>query len=84
MSLSTLRPGLGRGAPGAIFMATMGNMTANQHLYARMAVDPLRALAPITKVVDVHFAFLANPALAAGNVAELIVPRRCAAPLRSC
>ena len=55
-----------------IFMATMGNMTANQHLYARMAVDPLRALAPITKVVDVHFAFLANPALAAGNVAELI------------
>ena len=55
-----------------IFMATMGNMTANQHLYARMAVEPLRALAPITKVVDVHFAFLANPGLAAGNVAELI------------
>jgi len=55
-----------------LFMATMGNMTANQHLYPKMAVDPLRAFAPITKVVDVHFVFLANPALPAGNVQELI------------
>jgi tripartite-type tricarboxylate transporter receptor subunit TctC len=55
-----------------LFMATMGNMTANQHLYAKMAVDPLRAFAPITKVVDVHFVFIANPALPADNVRELI------------
>src|SRR6185436_14113120 len=50
----------------------MGNMTANQHLYPKMAVDPLRAFAPITKVVDVHFVFLANPALPANGVRELI------------
>jgi len=55
-----------------LFMATMGNMTANQHLYPKMAVDPLRAFAPITKVVDVHFVFIANPALPADNVKELI------------
>jgi len=55
-----------------LFMATMGNMTANQHLYPKMAVDPLRAFAPITKVVDVHFVFLANPAFAANSVGELI------------
>jgi len=55
-----------------LFMATMGNMTANQHLYPKMALDPLRAFAPITKVVDVHFVFLANPALAANSVGELI------------
>jgi tripartite-type tricarboxylate transporter receptor subunit TctC len=55
-----------------LFMATMGNMTANQHLYPKMAVDPLKALAPITKVVDVHFVFSANPALPASNVRELI------------
>jgi len=55
-----------------LFMATMGNMTANQHLYAKMAVDPLRAFAPITKVVDVHFVFMANPSLPANNVRELI------------
>jgi tripartite-type tricarboxylate transporter receptor subunit TctC len=55
-----------------LFMATMGNMTANQHLYPKMAVDPLRAFVPITKVVDVHFGFYANPGLPAGNVQELI------------
>jgi tripartite-type tricarboxylate transporter receptor subunit TctC len=55
-----------------LFMATMGNMTANQHLYPKMAVDPLRAFAPITKVVDVHFVFMANPALPADSVRELI------------
>jgi tripartite-type tricarboxylate transporter receptor subunit TctC len=55
-----------------LFMATMGNMTANQHLYPKMAVDPLQAFAPITKVVDVHFVFIANPALSADSVKELI------------
>ena len=54
-----------------LFMATMGNMTANQHLY-KMAIDPLAAFAPITKVVDVHFVLLANPSLPANSVAELI------------
>ena len=54
-----------------LFMATMGNMTANQHLY-RMALDPLTALAPVTKVVDVHFVLMANPSLQAANVRELI------------
>src|SRR3982751_4637383 len=54
-----------------LFMATMGNMTANQHLY-KMSIDPLGALAPITKVVDVHFVFMANPSLPANNVQELI------------
>jgi len=55
-----------------LFMATMGNMTANQHLYPKMAVDPLRAFAPITKVVDVHFVLMANPALPVDGVPELI------------
>jgi tripartite-type tricarboxylate transporter receptor subunit TctC len=55
-----------------LFMATMGNMTANQHLYSKMAVDPLRAFAPITKVVDVHFVFIAHPSLPADSVKQLI------------
>jgi tripartite-type tricarboxylate transporter receptor subunit TctC len=55
-----------------LFMATMGNMTANQHLYPKMAVDPLRAFAPVTKVVDVHFVFMANPSLPAGTVKEVV------------
>jgi tripartite-type tricarboxylate transporter receptor subunit TctC len=59
-----------------LFMATMGNMVANQHLYPKMAVDPLRAFVPVTKVVDVHFVMLANPSLEANNVAELIALAR--------
>jgi tripartite-type tricarboxylate transporter receptor subunit TctC len=55
-----------------LFMATMGNMTANQHLYPKMALDPLRAFAPITKVVDVHFVFIAHPSLPADSVKALI------------
>jgi tripartite-type tricarboxylate transporter receptor subunit TctC len=55
-----------------LFMATMGNMVANQHLYPKMTVDPLRALAPVTKVVDVHFVLLANPSFEANSVAEVI------------
>jgi tripartite-type tricarboxylate transporter receptor subunit TctC len=55
-----------------LFMATMGNMTANPHLYPKMAVNPLRAFAPITKVVDVHFVLMANPALPANSVKELV------------
>jgi tripartite-type tricarboxylate transporter receptor subunit TctC len=55
-----------------LFMATMGNMTANQHLYPKMAVDPLRAFTPITKVVDVHFVLMANPGLPALSVRELV------------
>jgi len=54
-----------------LFMATMGNMTANQHLY-KMAFDPIAAFAPITKIVDVHFVLMANPTLPAANVRELI------------
>jgi tripartite-type tricarboxylate transporter receptor subunit TctC len=55
-----------------LFMPTMGNMTANQHLYPKMTLDPLRAFAPITKVVDVHFVLVANPALPAADVRDLI------------
>src|SRR4051795_1793872 len=55
-----------------LFMATVGNMTARQHLYPTIAVDPLRAFPPITKVADVHFVFIANPSLPAKGVQDLI------------
>jgi tripartite-type tricarboxylate transporter receptor subunit TctC len=59
-----------------LFMGTLGNFSVNQHLYPKMSVDPVRDFAPITQVVDVHFALLANPALAANSVAELIALAR--------
>jgi tripartite-type tricarboxylate transporter receptor subunit TctC len=58
-----------------IFMATLGNMAINQHLYP-MDVDPVRALAPITNVVGVNFVLVAHPSLPANNVKELIALAR--------
>jgi tripartite-type tricarboxylate transporter receptor subunit TctC len=59
-----------------LFMGTLGNLAVNQHLFPKMAVDPLAAFTPVTQVVDVHFVLLANPNLAARNVAELIALAR--------
>jgi len=63
-----------RSAPDGttLFLGTLGNLAVNQHLYPKMAVDPLRDFAPVTQVVAVHFVMVANPSLPAKNVAELI------------
>ena len=54
-----------------IFMATLGNLAVNQHLYP-MDIDPAKDLVAITKVVDVNFVLVAHPSLPANNVKELI------------
>lgn len=63
-----------RSAPDGttLFLGTLGNLAVNQHLYPKMAVDPLRDFAPVTQVVAVHFVMVANPSLPARNVGELI------------
>ncbi|HEY9445735.1 MAG TPA: tripartite tricarboxylate transporter substrate binding protein [Burkholderiales bacterium] len=63
-----------RAAPDGhtMLMATMGNLTVNQHLYSKMAVDPLRDLVPLTQVVAVNFVMVSHPSLPAHNVKELI------------
>ena len=63
-----------RSAPDGhtLFIGTLGNLTANQYLYPKMPVDPLRDLAPLTQVVAVHFVMTAHPSLPAKNVKELI------------
>jgi len=53
-------------------LATLGNLAVNKHLYSTMTVDPLRDLAPVTHVVDVHFVMVAHPSLPARNVRQLI------------
>lgn len=57
-------------------LGTMGNFTANQYLYAKMPVDPLRDLAPLTQVVAVHFVMVAHPSLPVKTVKELIALAR--------
>jgi tripartite-type tricarboxylate transporter receptor subunit TctC len=63
-----------RSAPDGhtLFIGTLGNLTANQYLYPKMPVDPLRDMAPLTQVVAVHFVMTAHPSLPARNVKELI------------
>lgn len=63
-----------RSAPDGttLFLGTLGNLAVNQHLYPKMAVDPLRDFAPVTQVVAVHFVMVANPSLPARNISELI------------
>ncbi len=53
-------------------IATLGNLAANKHLYSKMSVDPLKDLAPVTQVVDVHFVMVAHPSLPVRNVRQLI------------
>jgi len=67
-----------RAAPdgNTLFMGTLGNLAVNQHLIAKMPVDPLRDFAPVTQVVAVHFVMVAHPSLPARNVNELIALAR--------
>jgi tripartite-type tricarboxylate transporter receptor subunit TctC len=67
-----------RSAPDGhtLFLGTLGNLAVNQHLIAKMPVDPLRDFAPVTQVVAVHFVMVAHPSLAARNVNELIALAR--------
>jgi hypothetical protein len=47
-------------------------MTTNQHLYAKMPFDPLKDFVPIVKFANVPNLLIANPALPARTVQELI------------
>jgi tripartite-type tricarboxylate transporter receptor subunit TctC len=67
-----------RSAPDGhtLFLGTLGNLAVNQHLIAKMPVDPLRDFAPVTQVVAVHFVMVAHPSLPARNINELIALAR--------
>jgi tripartite-type tricarboxylate transporter receptor subunit TctC len=67
-----------RSAPDGhtLLMGTLGNLSVNPHLIAKMPVDPLRDFAPITQVVAVHFVLVAHPSLPARNITELIALAR--------
>jgi tripartite-type tricarboxylate transporter receptor subunit TctC len=66
-----------RAAPNGytLFMATMGNMTINQHLYA-MQFDPIKDLTSITNVVGVNFVLVTRPNLGINTVEELVARAR--------
>lgn len=77
------RPGAGGGvgldavakAPGdghTIVLASAGGLTANPSLYPRLSYDPSRDFAPITLFGTSPFVLIANNALPASNVGDVI------------
>jgi tripartite-type tricarboxylate transporter receptor subunit TctC len=54
-----------------LMVTTDSTMTINQHLYAKLPYDPVKDFAPITQLVLLN-QLLANPAVPANNLKELI------------
>ena len=64
---------------GHTLLITADNsITSNPHLIRGLPHDPMRDLAPISHLVDVHQMILAHPALGASSMAELVVAARAA------
>ncbi|MDB5891366.1 MAG: tripartite tricarboxylate transporter substrate binding protein [Polaromonas sp.] len=56
-----------------LMITTDATVTINPHLYARLPYDPVKDFAPITQLVLLNQLLLANPAVPADNLKELVV-----------
>ena len=59
-----------------LMVTTDSTLTINQHLYAKLPYDPVKDFAPITQLVLLNQLLLANPAVPANNLKELIAYAR--------
>jgi tripartite-type tricarboxylate transporter receptor subunit TctC len=55
-----------------LILTTDATMTINQHLYPKLPYDPVKDFAPITQLVLLNQLLLANAAVPANNLKELI------------
>ena len=61
-------------ADGYTLMVTSDStLTINQHLYAKLPYDPVKDFSPITQLVLLNQLLLANPAVPANNLKELVI-----------
>jgi tripartite-type tricarboxylate transporter receptor subunit TctC len=61
---------------GTTFLVASEAIATNEYLYRSMAYDPYKDLAPVAKLADYPMALIANPAVPAGDVKELIALAR--------
>src|SRR5207302_11350116 len=63
-----------RSAPAGytLLLGNIGTIAVNPAVFAKLAVNPLTDLAPVTQVVDVPSVLVANGAFSAGSVKELV------------
>jgi tripartite-type tricarboxylate transporter receptor subunit TctC len=59
-------------ADGYTFLVASEAIATNEYLYRGIAYDPYKDLAPVAKLADYPMAVIANPAVPAGNMKELI------------
>ncbi len=66
--------GLAKAAPDGytLMVTTDSTISVNPHLYARLPYDPVKDFAPITQMVLLNQLLLANAAVPANNLKELI------------
>ena len=59
-----------------LLLTTDQTITSNPHLYAKMPFDPLKDLAPVTQLIDLHQMVVAHPSVAANTMQELVALAR--------
>lgn len=71
-----------RAAPDGytLLLGPSGLFAINPHLYARMAIDPLKELMPVTSLVSNELILAVNPALAAQDFQAFVALARAARP----
>jgi len=48
------------------------SITSNPHLYKKMSYDPIKELAPVTQLIDLHQFVLVHPSVTANTMKELV------------
>ena len=55
-----------------LFFTTDSSITSNPHLYKNMPFDPIKDLAPITQLIDLHQMVVVHPSVPANTMQELV------------
>ena len=55
-----------------LFFTSDSSITSNPHLYKNMPFDPIKDLAPITQLIDLHQMVVVHPSVSANTMQELV------------